>query len=139
MKKLLFISLTCFIFSCHNGSKSYTSASSTKDTSICLGIYKDGFTGEIKYGEMRRIVKDILGWENPDSTGERKIVKDTIYEIIHIRPVADSAMSKQYGVPQFDSTGKRNSIPLWFSYNKNLIRGGWDNLDTAINQLKRLR
>lgn len=88
---------------------------------------------------MRRIVKDILGWENPDSTGERKIVKDTIYEIIHLRPVADSAMSKQYGVSQFDSTGKRNSIPLWFSYNKNLIRGGWDNLDTAINQLKRLR
>ena len=111
---------------------------SHSDTGTALGVFLDGFDHIPKYGEMRRVSKNIFGYKDVDSTTKKKMwYKDTLYLIIHLRPV-DSVLSAKYKIPILDSTGKQNTIPLSYEYSKEMVKSGWENLDSSIAQLKRL-
>lgn len=125
---------------CKNNSGNVTLGNNKSDTTLCVGIYKNLLDSTVRFGEMRRITNMVTAYMDVDSTTKKKqTVHDTSFLIIIPTPVRDSEMVKQYGIPMFDSLHRRNTVPLFYIYNKKFVRNGWENADSAIAELQRTK
>lgn len=115
---------------------------SKKDTTLMLGVYKAD-TANIVFGSMRRLVFDTLLPTAKDSM-KNEWVRDTQYLIVTRIRVDTAKIEKvwqEMGIKKSvrDSFGDPNRVPVEFTYEKKYVRDGWYNLDSAVQQLKRVK
>lgn len=140
---MVFIGATLLLVpsSCNN-SGSTTSKRPAKlhrDTTRAVIVYLAADINDVKYGPSRRVVADSLMWVTTDTVTQKKIwTNDTAYLITYDIPV-DSNIARRYNLPLLDSNGKKYSAPFEILTHKRFVRSGWENLDSAINQLRRLK
>lgn len=103
-----------------------------RDTSQVLALYKSAIKAEVLSGIIGRVVVDTFTYIDTDSvTKIKRWVKDTTYLIAYPTKV-DSAISRQYKVPIYDSTGKQNVLNLIATTHKKFVRSGWERIDSVV-------
>jgi hypothetical protein len=107
------------------------------DTTSILGLLRFPSDTVVTFDVIRKVKFDAYKFVGKDSL-EVSWYKDSFY-IGKRNSVIDSATAAINKVPRFDSVGK--PIKYWVDYNipKELVRSGWENVDSAVAELKRVK
>lgn len=141
MKKIVIATAMLMVLISCNSNKDTGYKKPTRDTMPSLIVYKSAVDTNINYGVFPRIVTDSLMYVYADTikNNERKWDKDTAYYITYYLPI-DSVTAASQKLKMYDSTGKRilyRTNPI--RTEKMFVRSGWENVDSAVAQLKRLK
>jgi len=137
---ILTVIVATFI-ACNNSSSNNQPAKLHRDTTNVIALYLAAdSTHEVRQGPMKRVIADSFMYFDVDTITKKKIwIKDTGYLINYYLPIDSAISKKNNNVPIFDSVGKRILYPFVVYTDKRFVRSGWENVDSAVSELKRLK